>query len=144
MLRYYNILPKQLSLLVSSEFFNEGDLEKEKFKQEPIVNFYFFKPFIQSIYFVKHLYYSLKDAMNRNKSDQLPKAQIQFLQSVAVPLYHVRNHQFFNVYTVFKVNNTNNCFQGLTVCNPLLKQLSDTCDENIKEWEKLDKELKLL
>lgn len=28
----------KLSLLVSSEFFNEGDLEKEKFKQEPIVN----------------------------------------------------------------------------------------------------------
>lgn len=29
----------KLSLLVSSEFFNEGDLEKEKFKKEPIVNF---------------------------------------------------------------------------------------------------------
>lgn len=34
--------------------------------------------------------------MNRNKSDQLPKAQIQFLQSVAVPLYHVRNEFLTN------------------------------------------------
>lgn len=32
--------------------------------------------------------------MNRNKSDQLPKAQIQFLQSVCVPLYHVYTNLF--------------------------------------------------
>ena len=34
---------KKLSNLVSSEFFNEGDLEKEKFKVEPAVNTFFFK-----------------------------------------------------------------------------------------------------
>jgi hypothetical protein len=33
---------QRLSYLVSNEFFNEGDLEKEKFKKEPIVKNIFF------------------------------------------------------------------------------------------------------
>ncbi|RNA41546.1 dual 3 -5 -cyclic-AMP and -GMP phosphodiesterase 11-like isoform X4, partial [Brachionus plicatilis] len=68
----------RLSQLVSSEFFSEGDLEKEKFKREPI------------------------DSMNRSKSDKLPQMQIQFLQSVCMPMYH-----------------------GLSLCNPLMKPMLD-------------------
>ena len=79
--------------LVSNEFFNEGDLEKEKFKREPIVSS--FK--ICLIYFnfiLKNYAWTclmlIKDSMNRDKSDQMPKMQIQFLQSVCWPLYNVR------------------------------------------------------
>ncbi len=61
----------KLSQQVSDEFFNEGDLEKEKFKKEPI------------------------DSMNRNKSEQLPKIQMQFLQTVCFPLYKVIFITFF-------------------------------------------------
>ncbi|CAF0952498.1 unnamed protein product [Brachionus calyciflorus] len=83
----------RLSQLVSSEFFIQGDLEKEKFKQEPI------------------------DSMNRNKSDKLPQMQIQFLNSVCVPMYH-----------------------GLSLCNPLLKPMLDGCNDNIKLWERIIKD----
>lgn len=64
----------KLSKQVSDEFFNEGDLEKEKFKKEPI------------------------DSMNRNKSEQLPKIQTQFLQTVCVPLYKVSNTKMLGKY----------------------------------------------
>lgn len=44
---------KKLSQLVSSEFFSEGDLEKEKFKQEPIVNYYSIK--LSKLKFMKRI-----------------------------------------------------------------------------------------
>ena len=80
----------RLSKQVSSEFFNEGDLEKEKFKKEPI------------------------DSMNRNKAEKLPKIQIQFLQSVCVPLY-----------------------KGLSQCNTNLEPMISGCNSNLQKWQKI-------
>lgn len=80
----------RLSKLVSKEFFEQGDLEKERFQNEPI------------------------DIMNRNKEDKLPEMQVQFLQSVCLPLYN-----------------------GLYLSNEFLKPLFDGCEENIKKWKEL-------
>jgi dual 3',5'-cyclic-AMP and -GMP phosphodiesterase 11 len=82
----------RLSKLVSNEFFQQGDLEKEKFNGEPM------------------------DMMNRAKEHQLPQMQIQFLQSICLPLYK-------------------SIAQCQNECNELVKN----CEANIEEWKKLIK-----
>ncbi|XP_067136235.1 LOW QUALITY PROTEIN: dual 3',5'-cyclic-AMP and -GMP phosphodiesterase 11-like [Centruroides vittatus] len=49
--------------LVASEFFQQGDMEKEELKIQPI------------------------DMMNREKKDQLPLMQVRFIDAICVPIY---------------------------------------------------------
>ncbi|XP_018570600.1 dual 3',5'-cyclic-AMP and -GMP phosphodiesterase 11 isoform X2 [Anoplophora glabripennis] len=54
---------KRVAELVSSEFFEQGDIEREKLKITPI------------------------DIMNREKEDQLPLMQVGFIDSICLPIY---------------------------------------------------------
>lgn len=56
---------KRVAELVSSEFFEQGDIEREKLNITPI------------------------DIMNREKEDQLPLMQVGFIDSICVPIYDV-------------------------------------------------------
>ncbi|XP_067133442.1 dual 3',5'-cyclic-AMP and -GMP phosphodiesterase 11-like, partial [Centruroides vittatus] len=49
--------------LVASEFFQQGDIEKEELKIQPI------------------------DMMNRDKKDQLPVMQVRFIDAICIPVY---------------------------------------------------------
>lgn len=49
--------------LVASEFFQQGDMEKEELKIQPM------------------------DMMNREKKDQLPAMQVRFIDAICVPIY---------------------------------------------------------
>lgn len=44
-----------------------------------------------------HLQNTKKDSMNRNKADQMPTLQIQFLQNICLPLYNVK-FIYFNTF----------------------------------------------
>lgn len=72
--------------------------------------------------------------MNRNKSDKLPQMQIQFLQGVCHPLYLVNKQRklFYELVIYLKL-----VLQGLSKCNPALKEMVDQCESNMKEWRKL-------
>lgn len=48
---------------MASEFFEQGDIEREKLNMTPI------------------------DMMNRDKKDQLPSMQISFIDSICYPIY---------------------------------------------------------
>ena len=54
---------KKVAKLVSTEFFYQGDLEKEKLHIEPI------------------------DMMNRDKQDRLPMMQVDFIDAICLPVY---------------------------------------------------------
>ncbi|XP_071051898.1 dual 3',5'-cyclic-AMP and -GMP phosphodiesterase 11 isoform X3 [Onthophagus taurus] len=54
---------KRVAELVSSEFFEQGDMEREKLNLTPI------------------------DIMNREKEDQLPLMQVGFIDSICLPIY---------------------------------------------------------
>lgn len=54
---------KRVAELVSSEFFEQGDMEKEELNITPI------------------------DLMNRDKEDQLPLMQVGFIDSICLPIY---------------------------------------------------------
>ncbi|XP_054713241.1 dual 3',5'-cyclic-AMP and -GMP phosphodiesterase 11-like isoform X2 [Uloborus diversus] len=54
---------KVVAELVASEFFQQGDIEKEKLKIQPI------------------------DMMNRDKKDELPLMQVRFIDSICTPVY---------------------------------------------------------
>ncbi|KAI4457308.1 cyclic nucleotide phosphodiesterase [Holotrichia oblita] len=54
---------KRVAELVSSEFFEQGDIEREKLNITPI------------------------DIMNREKEDQLPLMQVGFIDSICLPIY---------------------------------------------------------
>ncbi|XP_055386324.1 dual 3',5'-cyclic-AMP and -GMP phosphodiesterase 11-like isoform X2 [Condylostylus longicornis] len=56
-------IEKRIADLVTSEFFEQGDMEKEKLNITPI------------------------DIMNREKEDQLPMMQVGFIESICIPLY---------------------------------------------------------
>jgi hypothetical protein len=51
--------------LIANEFFEQGDLEKYQLHINPI------------------------DMMNREKKDELPSMQIQFIDSICMPVYQV-------------------------------------------------------
>lgn len=57
---------KRVAELVSSEFFEQGDIEREKLNITPI------------------------DLMNREKEDELPLMQVGFIDSICLPIYEVR------------------------------------------------------
>ncbi len=54
---------KKVARLVSAEFFYQGDLEKSQLKIQPI------------------------DMMNREKMDRLPTMQVDFIDSICLPVY---------------------------------------------------------
>ena len=56
----------QVAEVIYSEFFEQGDLEKEKFQTKPI------------------------DMMNREKKDELPAMQVNFIDTICMPVYKVR------------------------------------------------------
>ncbi|CAG0902241.1 unnamed protein product [Darwinula stevensoni] len=58
-------IQKRVAELVASEFFEQGDMEKEKLKITPI------------------------DLMNREKRDDLPIMQVSFIDSICLPVYQV-------------------------------------------------------
>ncbi|KAK7066492.1 cGMP-specific 3',5'-cyclic phosphodiesterase [Halocaridina rubra] len=58
-------IQKQVAELVASEFFEQGDIEKEELKITPI------------------------DMMNREKKDKLPQMQVGFIDSICMPVYEV-------------------------------------------------------
>ncbi|XP_063703128.1 dual 3',5'-cyclic-AMP and -GMP phosphodiesterase 11 isoform X2 [Culicoides brevitarsis] len=56
-------IEKRVADLVSSEFFEQGDMERQELKITPI------------------------DIMNREKEDQLPMMQVNFIDSICLPVY---------------------------------------------------------
>lgn len=107
---------KRVAELVSSEFFEQGDIEREKLKITPIVSeivsyiLYSYNTYKCSVKFnfdgilfffveskVNHLKWKLhwnviiffQDIMNREKEDQLPLMQVGFIDSICLPIYEV-------------------------------------------------------
>lgn len=70
--------------------------------------------------------------MNRSKSNKLPQMQIQFLQSVCVPMYHV-------MIIIFLIKFSISFFlqKSLSLCNQFLQPMLDGCNDNLKNWQKL-------
>ncbi|XP_064603088.1 cGMP-specific 3',5'-cyclic phosphodiesterase-like isoform X2 [Liolophura sinensis] len=58
-------IQKKIAHLVAGEFFEQGDIEKEKLKQQPIA------------------------MMDRNKKDELPKMQVGFIDAICIPVYQM-------------------------------------------------------
>ncbi|XP_065207520.1 dual 3',5'-cyclic-AMP and -GMP phosphodiesterase 11-like isoform X2 [Planococcus citri] len=56
-------IEKRVAELVTTEFFEQGDIERNKFNTTPI------------------------DIMNREKEDQLPNMQVGFIDSICLPIY---------------------------------------------------------
>lgn len=56
-------IQKVVAELVASEFFQQGDIEKEELKIQPI------------------------DMMNREKKDELPLMQVRFIDAICIPVY---------------------------------------------------------
>lgn len=81
-------IEKRVADLVSSEFFEQGDMEKEELNITPIVsrdgNNRDKISFINIIFSVY-----LKDIMNREKEDELPMMQVGFIDSICLPIYEV-------------------------------------------------------
>lgn len=68
-------IEKRVADLVSSEFFEQGDMERQELNITPI------------------------DIMNRDKEDQLPSMQVGFIDSICLPIYEVR--RVFKKYLKF-------------------------------------------
>lgn len=64
-------IEKRVAELVSSEFFEQGDMERQELNITPI------------------------DIMNREKEDQLPIMQVGFIDSICLPIYEV-NISFYS------------------------------------------------
>lgn len=58
-------IEKRVADLVSSEFFEQGDMERQELNITPI------------------------DIMNREKEDQIPMMQVGFIDSICLPIYEV-------------------------------------------------------
>ncbi|XP_054716630.1 cGMP-specific 3',5'-cyclic phosphodiesterase-like isoform X2 [Uloborus diversus] len=81
---------KKVAELVAGEFFQQGDLEKERLKEQPIA------------------------MMDREKKDELPVMQVDFIDCICLPVY-----------------------EALTDVQPALSPLLDGCLENRKHWQGL-------
>ena len=69
--------------LVASEFFQQGDIEKQQLNIEPIVS----DTRIDSKWSIDIIYLALEDMMNREKRDELPKMQVSFINAICLPVY---------------------------------------------------------
>jgi dual 3',5'-cyclic-AMP and -GMP phosphodiesterase 11 len=65
-------IEKRVADQISSEFFEQGDVERQELNITPI------------------------DIMNREKEDQLPTMQVGFIDSICLPIYEVRNRSAFD------------------------------------------------
>lgn len=115
-------IEKRVADLVTSEFFEQGDMEREALKIEPIVsirqhqfgyeNWYRHNSKLYSntgaghwrtqytyILFVHYIIcrFFLQDLMNREKQSELPMMQVNFINSICLPIYEVS----FNNISVF-------------------------------------------
>lgn len=63
-------IEKRVADLVSSEFFEQGDMERHELNITPI------------------------DIMNREKEDQLPTMQVGFIDFICLPIYEVGRRDF--------------------------------------------------
>lgn len=63
--QFVMLMHLQIALLVASEFFEQGDIEKKELKIKPM------------------------DMMDRDKEDQLPAMQVGFIDSICMPVYQV-------------------------------------------------------
>jgi dual 3',5'-cyclic-AMP and -GMP phosphodiesterase 11 len=61
-------IEKRVADLVSSEFFEQGDMERQELNITPI------------------------DIMNREKEDQIPMMQVGFIDSICMPIYEVNDN----------------------------------------------------
>lgn len=79
-------IEKRVAELVSSEFFEQGDMERQELKITPIVS-------LNALMW--HIRFNLRrlpisqDLMNREKEDQLPMMQVGFIDSICLPIYEV-------------------------------------------------------
>jgi dual 3',5'-cyclic-AMP and -GMP phosphodiesterase 11 len=78
-------IEKRVADLVSSEFFEQGDMERQELNITPIVSFFGY------FYDFQVVRFSLiqQDIMNREKEDQLPMMQVGFIDSICLPIYEV-------------------------------------------------------
>jgi hypothetical protein len=60
-----NCVDLQVAELIASEFFDQGDVEKNELNMKPI------------------------DMMDREKKSELPRMQISFIDSICLPIYEV-------------------------------------------------------
>lgn len=77
-------IEKRVADLVSSEFFEQGDMERQELNITPIVSIL---KILNTFFFNK--FFFLKDLMNREKEDQLPMMQVGFIDSICLPIYEV-------------------------------------------------------
>lgn len=82
-------IEKRVAELVSSEFFEQGDMERQALNITPIVSCDYLLGLKVIDVFV------FQDIMNREKEDQLPMMQVGFIDSICLPIYEVRLEAFF-------------------------------------------------
>jgi hypothetical protein len=80
-------IQKRVAVLVADEFFYQGDLEKRELNVEPI------------------------DMMNREKKDRLPYMQVDFIDTICLPVY-----------------------QAFANMSDRLKPMLEGCNKNKQNW----------
>lgn len=82
-------IERRVAELVSSEFFEQGDMERQELKITPIVSCAEFT--LQNLVCKtkQKKNHKLQDLMNREKEDQLPMMQVGFIDSICLPIYEV-------------------------------------------------------
>ncbi|KAJ6649109.1 Dual 3',5'-cyclic-AMP and -GMP phosphodiesterase 11 [Pseudolycoriella hygida] len=109
-------IEKRVAELVSSEFFEQGDMERQELKITPI------------------------DLMNREKEDQLPMMQVGFIDSICLPIYEPQKYsenqnRFTNQSAATK--NTSYLFNAFAMLSDKLTPLVDGVRENKVHWLQL-------
>jgi len=100
-------LSSKVAELVASEFFEQGDIEREELNITPIVSpmkalsskhkTCINKPHFDYAFF--NLY--VQDMMNREKKDQLPTMQVGFIDSICEPVYEVSAYELLPTQSKF-------------------------------------------
>lgn len=103
-------IEKRVADLVSSEFFEQGDMERHELNITPI------------------------DIMNREKEDQLPQMQVGFIDSICLPIYEVNLHCLL-VSNRLLINY--NLSQAFAELSKDLKPLLEGVKENKRQWLEL-------
>lgn len=91
------VIEKRVADLVTSEFFEQGDMERQELNITPIVSSdrrILVKPFWQGIQVFLTLLSIFQDIMNREKESQLPMMQVNFIDSICLPIYEVSSDKF--------------------------------------------------
>lgn len=107
-------IEKRVADLVSSEFFEQGDMERQELNITPI------------------------DIMNREKEDQLPMMQVGFIDSICLPIYEVC--LIYETIEILIIINLHFPFippQAFADLSKELKPLLNGVQENKKQWLEL-------